>query len=94
MWDRRSGPLLSLHRHEWCRLRRRRKNKGENQEDSGAYNSKARQLCNFSPDNVFVISATDQSVAGFSVVLAKENAAFDASVKEEVAPRHSRLGRR
>ncbi len=33
-------------------------------------------------------------VAGFSVVLAKENAAFDAFVKEEVAPRHSHLGRR
>jgi hypothetical protein len=42
----------------------------------------------------FVISAADQSVAGFSVVLAKKNAAFDAFVKEEVAPRHSHLGRR
>jgi hypothetical protein len=48
----------------------------------------------FSPDNVFVISAADQSVAGFSIVLAKENVAFDAFVKEEVAPRHSHLGRR
>jgi len=32
-------------------------------------------------------------VAGFSVVLAKENATFDAFVKEEVAPRHSHSGR-
>jgi hypothetical protein len=39
-------------------------------------------------------SFPDQSVASFSVVLAKENAAFDAFVKEEVTPRHSHLGRR
>ena len=39
-------------------------------------------------------SFPDQSVAGFSVVLAKENADFDAFVKEEVAPRHSHSGRR
>src|SRR5438034_11341498 len=39
-------------------------------------------------------SFPDQSVAGFSVVLAKENAAFDAFVKEEAAPRLSYMGRR